>query len=484
VAERALALRRHRALPRIGGVQLAVASAVLLCALAAGLCAVSPTSVRYVFALLVALNLGVVGMVRPRAGVMLTLLFLAVLGTVRRLLIPAAGWTAFDPLLLVGPMVALLLLGRSLFAGTLAAPDLLSRLLLALVGLTVLEVLNPAGSGVVANAIGLLFAAAPLLWFFAGQAIADRPLVARLLPGLAVVAGLVAAYGLVQTWFGLPSWDQQWVAVTGYASLRVGQTVRAFGTFPSAAEYAAFLGAGAVVSLAWVTRRRLAVLLLVPLLAVALFLESSRGILLFTGFAVLVAASLRTGRGRRAWAVLLTTLVVVLVAGRFAAPAAESADTGGNALVAHQLQGLADPLNPDKSTLVLHWSLIVQGMADSLRTPLGLGPAATNLAGSRVAGAAGSSGAEVDVVNEFTGIGVLGGVLLLAVVAVTLSRAARLALRLRDPVYVALAGVLIVTLGQWLNGGFYAMSALVWLLAGAANRAFLQNREERRACAG
>ncbi len=487
MAERAAALHPSRfQAPRLQPVPVLLALAALLCAGVAGLAVVAPGSVRPLFAVLIAVDLGVVAVVRPRLGAALALLFLVLLGTVRRLLIPAAGWSTFDPLLVVGPAVALVLLGRALFTRSLHAPDLLSRLVLALLVLTVIEVVNPAGSGVVANATGLLFVAAPLLWFFVGQAIADRPLLARLLPAAVVVAALVAVYGLLQTWLGLPGWDQAWVDLTGYAALRVGSTVRAFGTFPSAAEYAAFLGVAAVIALAWVTARRAAVLLLVPVLATALFLESSRGILLFTAFAVLVALSLRTGRARRAWAVFLCSLAVVLLAGRFVSPSTSTSTaatqaTGTDALVSHQLDGLADPLNPDKSTLVLHWQIVLSGLASSVNTPLGLGPAATNLAADRLGGD--QSGAEVDVVNEFTGMGLIGGLLLIAVIAVTLSRSARLALRLRDPVFVAVTGVLLVTLGQWLNGGFYAMSALVWLLAGAVNRRWLERRAEERGCA-
>ncbi len=467
----------------VPGRLLVVALAALVCALVPAIEVSAPGTVRYVFAGLVVLDLAVVGMIRPRIGIALTLLFLVCLGMVRRLLIPAAGWSSFDPLLLVGPAVGILLLARALFARRLAARDLLSRLVLLLVCLTSLDVLNPTGYGVAANLIGLLFVAAPLLWFFVGQAFADRLLAARLLPAAAVVAGLVAAYGLVQTLVGLPGWDQAWVTATGYAALRVGATVRAFGSFASAAEYAAFLGAGVVIVAGAVTLRRVAMLLLLPLLVVALFLESSRGIVLFTSFAALLAAALRTGRAWRAGAVVATGIAVVLVGGRLATPAVQSAaEQSGDPLVTHQVQGLTDPLNPESSTLLLHWQLVVGGITGSVSHPLGLGPAATNLAGTRLAGD--QSGAEVDLVNEFTDVGLAGGLLLLAVVGITLSRAMRLSLRTRDPAMVALTGVLVVTLGQWLNGGFYAMSALVWLLAGIANAGFVADRAQRRAAAG
>jgi hypothetical protein len=36
----------------------------------------------------------------------------------------------------------------------------------------------------------------------------------------------------------------------------------------------------------------------------------------------------------------------------------------------------------------------------------------------------------------------------------------------RDALSAAVLGVLIVCLGSWLNGGYYALSPLVWLLIG------------------
>jgi hypothetical protein len=45
-------------------------------------------------------------------------------------------------------------------------------------------------------------------------------------------------------------------------------------------------------------------------------------------------------------------------------------------------------------------------------------------------------------------------------------RAAGLALQRRDALSLAALGILVITLGQWLNGGYYAVSALVWILLG------------------
>ena len=60
-----------------------------------------------------------------------------------------------------------------------------------------------------------------------------------------------AIYGLIQQFHGLPSWDQAWVTTKGYSALNLGSNViRAFGSFSSAEEYAAFLSLGLVAWLA------------------------------------------------------------------------------------------------------------------------------------------------------------------------------------------------------------------------------------------
>jgi hypothetical protein len=42
--------------------------------------------------------------------------------------------------------------------------------------------------------------------------------------------------------------------------------------------------------------------------------------------------------------------------------------------------------------------------------------------------------------------------------------------RHRDALSLAVAGLLVVTFGQWLNGGQYAVAPLLWFLAGWASR--------------
>jgi hypothetical protein len=464
--------------------------ALLLAALAAcitaavGLVASAyPTADRILLAIaLTAGFLTVAGRSR-RAAVILVAAFLPLLGLVRRLLIFDAGWSSADPLLLVAPAVAVFLLVRTIFINRAIPRDLLATLVLSLLLFTLFEVLNPSGAGIAANATGLLFTAAPLLWFFVGGELSDKVLIRWVLVIWVVEACLIALYGLVQTFNGLPPWDQRWVDVTGYQALFVGQQLRAIGTFASAAEYAVFLAIGTVICLSALRARLLPLLAVVGLLVTALLLESSRGIILLTLVALLVVAGLRTGRT----ALAIGTVVVglggaVALNAAFGSSIASSATSTNNALITHQVQGLTNPLNPDQSTLPLHLQIVWQGLLNGFAHPLGLGPGATNRA-SEQAGTT-SQGTEVDVSNAFVGGGLVGGLLYLAIVAVSLRRVWGLALRRREFTFLCIAGVLVVALGQWLNGGYYAVAPFIWLAIGFANQQWLALRTAAQRDAG
>jgi hypothetical protein len=445
-------------------------------ALVAAVASAYPLADRWLLAVVLATGFCVVAAKSSRSAVILVMGFLPCLGLIRRLLIFDAGWSSADPLLLVAPAVAIFIFLRTVFIHRTLTSDLLARLIAALLLLTVVEVANPSGPGVAANATGLLFTAAPLLWFFIGNQLADRTMMRAVVLIWMAEAGLVALYGLVQTFSGLPAWDQRWVDVTGYQALYVGQQLRAIGTFASAAEYAVFLAIGTVICVAAVrTRWILPLLALAGLMVYALFLESSRGVVILTLFALLVVVGLRTGRAR--WA--LATVVIGLGGAvgfnsAYGSSIASSAATTNNALITHQVGGLTDPLNPDQSTLLLHVQIVVQGIQASLTHPLGAGPGSTNLAGEQ--GTAVSLGTEVDVSNAFVGGGLVGGFLYVAVLAVALRRVWGLALRVHDFVVLCIAGVLVVALGQWLNGGYYAVAPFIWLAVGFCNREWLALR--------
>ena len=78
--------------------------------------------------------------------------------------------------------------------------DLLTKLVLGIIALGLVQVVNPfASGGVLANLGGLIFLAVPLLWFFIGRAVGEDRSVALLLKVVVAVALIVGLYGVYQT---------------------------------------------------------------------------------------------------------------------------------------------------------------------------------------------------------------------------------------------------------------------------------------------
>jgi hypothetical protein len=250
----------------------------------------------------------------------------------------------------------------------------------------------------------------------------------------------------------------------------------AFSFFASSAEYALCLTAGIVVIVARAMHGRLWTLPALPLLIWALVLESSRTMVVQALVAILVMAALLTGSARRAAVIVVIGLIGIGLLDQLVAPHLVAvAQTTSDPLIAHEAGGLGDPLNPDQSTVQIHLGQVTAGFMLAFKHPLGLGTAGTNLAGLKLNDA--GVGVEVDIPNEFIGLGFLGGGLYLAIVVLALVGSVRLALRHRDVVILATTGILIISFGQWLNGGYYAFAPLVWFLIGSvARRVWLDSR--------
>jgi hypothetical protein len=356
------------------------------------------------------------------------------------------------------------------------ARDWLSRLVLLLFLLTIVEAFNPA-AGITAGLIGLLFMAVPLVWFFVGREILTDHAAERVLQLVVLLGTPIAAYGLYQTQVGHPPWDDQWLAYArDYASLNVGDQVRAFGTFSSFGEYATFTSAALVIAVGFVLRGKSIALLALPVLGVALFFASSRTALLTAVLAIVVMLALRPRRPVLALVVAVTAAAAaaggVMVFGSQLSSAASGA---GSDLVSHQLGGLTDPLNPDSSTLLLHVEMVVDGVKTSISNPLGLGTGAGNLASGISSNMDNVGSTDIDISNEFVALGPAGGLLYVGLILLTLALAVRTYFR-GNELALVVVGILIVAMGQWLNGGFYALSPLIWMMAGWLAAAAVRSR--------
>ena len=77
-----------------------------------------------------------------------------------------------------------------------------------------------------------------------------------------------------------------------------------------------------------------------------------------------------------------------------------------------------------------------------------------------------SASTEVDLSNVFVADGTFGGLAYLAIVVMALVAALRRAVLRRDAVSLTILGMLVALGGQWLNGGYYAVSPLIWFSIG------------------
>jgi hypothetical protein len=471
-------------LPRPTGADVrAAASAVALTACSSLFVVAGGAWIRVVGAMAVAGLLIAIARSRPGLAIVATLVYLVFLAMLRRLLLPAAPWVSADPMLLVAPLVASTLIVRAFISGQRRwAPDAISKGVLVLLAITLAEVFNPQGGGISAGISGLMFMAVPLLWFFVGREYLDDRAVERIMVVIVALGSVVACYGLWQILVGNPPWDANWLRTPGasqFSSLNVGGKLRAFGTFSGFLEYALFLGVALAVAVTLFLQGKRAAAIPIPLLAVALFLASGRAPLITAVFAIVVVVGLRTGRPVRALVITVVAIGVTIAALHFGGSSLSGASPGSGALVSHQLSGFANPLDPSSSTLLVHLQLVVEGVKSSLSHPYGQGTAVTNGAAGVIRGGAtrdnglgnapavgaGSSATDMDISNAFVAFGIVGGAIYLLLVLFIIVQGVR-AYFAGNPEVLAVVAILVVGVGQWTNGGNYALASLIWMLAG------------------
>ena len=458
---------------------------IALLVTAAGASVSRPGLLRPVLLLAVLPVAAAIGLLAPSRLVYGLAIWLPALGLVRRLIdttAPSASGRLGglgDPLLLVEPMVMVLLTAVALRTGAFRQRTRLANAVLVLTILCLVEVVNPLQGSPLVGLGGLPFLLIPLLAFWVGRALVDDILLRRVLVLVAALGVPAAIYGLFQQFARLPSWDQAWVKSTAYGALDVGGTIRAFGTFSAASEYATYLAIGVVVFAALTAKRSVALLSLpaAALLSYAVFLESSRGVVVLgVGALGLMVAARRHLRPVQALVGGAFAIgILIAVTGHFAGSSPALSSSPQAALVQHQVQGLANPLNSKDSTLNIHFSEMVLGLRSSVADPIGHGTGSVTIAASRYGG--NSQGTEVDPSNVGVAFGVIGLVAYLVAAASGLMSTYRIASQQRAWWTSGALGLLVVTFLQWTNGGQYAVAWLPWLVLGWVDRRSLQNAQ-------
>jgi hypothetical protein len=423
-----------------------------------------------------------IGLCAPRHLLYALVVWLASLGLVRRLVSEISPPGEADALLLVGPVaIAVLLLVAAERDGPPRRTSLATAVLI-LTGLVVAGALNPLQGELLTGIAGLLFVLVPMLAFWVGRKLCDNQTLTSVVKLTGVVAIPAALYGLAQVFVGFPPWDATWIRERGYESLAVfaadveGQAYRPFASFSAASEFSAFLGVATVIWLGYrlMTQRAAVVVGVLALLAVTIVYVSARGVVLgvMTAVGLMFAAKRRLPLGA-AFLVVVLFLAVPFTVGRVISGAVGG--EGAGILVAHQLQGFSDPLDPETSTIPVHLAIIGEGIRSVAAEPLGVGVGAVTLAGGKFGDYA--RGTEADVSNVAVALGIPGLLAYLVFVVIAFARTYRVAASRQEPLALVALGILTVTLLQWLNGGHYGVAFLPWLVLGWVERTSARSPE-------
>jgi hypothetical protein len=446
---------------------------------------------RVAFVLAVAVALIVPAIDQPQKAMHVLFCILPFLGLVRRLFVPVAGYSSFDPLLLLSSAVTLvifitlILTKRANMSGT---P--LSGMVFFLLFIGVVQIFNPSQADgfkdvMLVGLTGVMFILIPVVCFFVGRSIADEKLITsiqRIILGVGVIAAL---YGLYQVLIGYPGFEQAYIAKAGFGGLYVGGAIRPFSTFVNPLEYATYLGFAVSTAAAYFLYKRQMqkfwVLGALCLIGYSGYLIGSRGFIYGSGAAVLLIIGLKAKNPFMA--LLVTGLLVGGIVYWTSTTSGEGVkaadDTAAAQLGARNEIAIKDPFNEKSSTLKVHYRGVKAGLAFAFtERPFGLGTGAATRGGTKF-GTGKSQSTELDISDATIAFGVIGGLLYIAIMIRTWFQLYMLRRYTNGPMWPAVAGMTIAAFGQWLNGGNYAVAPLIWFMIGASDLAYQRLRKNQ-----
>ena len=439
-------------------------------------------ALAFIFCLL---TLAVAIVVDKAFAICLILGYLFLLGDLRRAIGAIIGFSKFDPLLVVGPLITIMLALPLLLR--LRLNDGISKAMVALMAVMALEVVNPKQGPIAVGLGGAMFYLLPLLWFWIGRKYGSDELlyfvIYRVVIPLSVLAALL---GLWQTYVGFLPWEQDWIADVSshYHALSLGGGfTRAFGFSVNGIEYANLLLIGSTCALAAFFSGRRVYGFLFPLLAFTLFLASSRSAIVKLLFAIAISWAV-SNRGGRGWAVRLPIALAVIFGGLALVLSQVSHGGGSTANSAaafsaqHQVEGLSNPLDSKKSTAGTHATMFLFGLKQGFTSPLGSGLGSVTM-GSKLGGGGAGGGTsddtpvgntEVDISDAFVSMGLVGGLLYLFTILLVLLRAGRFGRT--APKYLGLPALALLAAmgGGWTALGQYGVGPLIWFVIGVIAR--------------
>lgn len=399
-----------------------------------------------------------------------TFAYLLLLGDVRRIVSMFAASYGLDPLLVVG----------ALFTISIALPmfrdvrvrDRLSVAMLLLLGIMLLEIVNPKQGSILVGLSAGLFYVVPVLWFWIARRFGTDRLCYLLLFRIVAPLGILAAMlGLYQTFIGFLPWEEAWIQAAlaaGYNSLLLnGEHVRSFGFSVNGVEYVSLMVVTAILLCSAGLAGRTAYFLPVPIVFTAIFYASTRGGILRVLFGVAMVWAVRGYARRRASFGPRLAFALFCGLGALAYTATRAAEGNSTyvdaktldtsqAATSHVVQGFAHPLDAKSSTAGIHASMIGFGLMSGLTNPVGSGLGFVTLGADKFGGNGGST--EVDISDAFVTMGLPGGLCFLYIIYLTFCYAFEYLRSGEKVLAYSMMGLLAATLGAWIGQGQYALA--------------------------
>ena len=432
---------------------------------------------RIMIALIIASVVGGSIVQYPMVGFSILAGFLPFLGLIRRELIPSIGYQSNEPLTLIGAAVGTLLFIRIASNRWITVKNITNKLAIALLVVMILQIFNPKQGGILVGLGGALFYIGPLMWFFVGRHHGGKQTLASIGTVLLITSIIAAMVGLRQQFGELSNVERYWMVVSKYKQFLTDDVVRVFGASLSFGEYVTLMSMGAMVAWSRFLQRKYLYALPFLFIAGTIFLSSSRA-----GVVMLLAGCIISWSFLDKRAVTRIPRIIVGVAIGVAGllvglnqTRSLSIDRNAAIFVDHQVEGLTDPLGSDRSTAVKHVGLVEIGFTSGIRNPIGQGLGSTTIAGRRFSQGGtdsedGTFSTELDFTNIIVSTGFVGGIIYMAL----MGRMSWVIIKLWDIrrassslEWIAIA---VVTFGNWLQGGYYAPSILIWTCFGIMDK--------------
>jgi len=422
--------------------------------------------------------------IRVRFAIVATLVFLFFLGDLRRLLIPVAGWSSTDPLLLVGPAIAIVLMGNAVLTGSTSADTPASRCMIVLMAIMILQVFNPRQGGLIVGIAGVMFQLIPLFWFWIGRTYGSKSFLNTLLFRVVLgLSGLALLFGVYQSVFGYLPYQLEWFRIAGYSALgNIERGLSPITFFASNTEHAIYVSIGVVLLWSFALFRNRTALLGIPVFLGALLITGVRGPVAKI-LAVMAGLWAVKGKTVRAWVTRGVFALVIAGAGLFWTLSGISQNLGdAPPRIQHRLQRQANEFvraptgKKDYSSASTHLGMLLHGYRLGLEYPLGKGLGVGTKAAMKF-GTGGST--ESDLSDSVFALGLPGGlayhvlVLILAVTGFLYWK------QERSPLAMAILGFMGITFFGWLSGGRYAVTPLLWFCLGALDQLYHQRGNVR-----